>query len=90
MYMLCTQSTINPLPPHSSILFFTHLKLRLADAIHNFKWVKIIQIWQNGGQQFSNLTDWCYVFFSTCLKLIGDVLIKMLKNGYNRHRRLKG
>ena len=23
---------------------FTHLKLCLADAIHNFKWVKIIQI----------------------------------------------
>ena len=28
---------------------FTHLKLCLADAIHNFKWVKIIQIWQNEG-----------------------------------------
>ena len=25
------------------------LTLCLADAIHNFKWVKIIQIWQNGG-----------------------------------------
>ena len=25
----------------------------LADAIHNFKLVKIIQIWQNGGQRFS-------------------------------------
>ena len=23
--------------------------LCLADAIHNFKWVKINQIWQNGG-----------------------------------------
>ena len=31
-------------------LNFTHLKLCLADAIHNLKWVKIIQIWQNGGQ----------------------------------------
>ena len=30
-----------------SIGIFTHLKLCLADAIHNFKWVKIIQIWQN-------------------------------------------
>ena len=26
------------------IVIFTHLKLCLADAIHNFKWVKIIQI----------------------------------------------
>ena len=25
----------------------TRFKLCLADAIHNFKWVKIIQIWQN-------------------------------------------
>ena len=33
-------------------LNFTHLKLCLADAIHNFKWVKIIQIWQNGGQLY--------------------------------------
>ena len=35
----------------------THLKLCLADAIHNFKWVKIIPIWQNGGKQISNLVD---------------------------------
>ena len=27
------------------VLIFTHLKLCLADAIHNFKWVTIIQIW---------------------------------------------
>ena len=27
---------------------FTHSKLCLADAIHNFKWVNIIQIWQKG------------------------------------------
>ena len=27
------------------IAIFTPLKLCLADAIHNFKWVKIIQIW---------------------------------------------
>ena len=31
--------------------------LCLADAIHNFEWVKIIQIWQGGGQQISNLAD---------------------------------
>ena len=40
---------------------FTHLKLRLADAIHNFKWAKIIQILQNGGQSFSNIADLCHV-----------------------------
>ena len=35
--------------------------LCLADAIHNFKWVKIIQIWQNGGQLFLNIADWCHI-----------------------------
>ena len=49
-------------PPNYSIWIFTHLKLCLADAIHNFKWVKIIQIWQNGGQLFSNLADWLISF----------------------------
>ena len=47
---------------------FTHLKLCLADAIHNFKWVKIIQIWQNGGQLFLNIADWCHISSLTCLK----------------------
>ena len=42
--------------------------LCLADAIPNFKWVKIIQIWQNGGQLFSNIADWCHIFSLTCLK----------------------
>ena len=39
-------------PPNYLILVFTHLKLCLANAIHNFKWVKIIQIWLNGVQLF--------------------------------------
>ena len=30
-------------------------KLCLADAIHNFKWVKIIQIGQNVGQRFCEI-----------------------------------
>ena len=47
---------------------FTHLKLCLADAIHNFKWVKIIQIWQNGGQLFWNIADWCLILSLTCSK----------------------
>ena len=49
-------------------LIFTHLKLCLADAIHNFKWVKIIQIWQNRSQLFSNLIGWCQILSLTFLK----------------------
>ena len=45
---------------------FTHLKLCLEDAIHNFKWVKIIWIWQNES----------YLFFKSCWSLIG-VTFKM-------------
>ena len=55
-------------PPKYAILIFTHSKVCLADAIHNFKWVKIIQIWQNGGQLFSNIADWCHILSLTCLK----------------------
>ena len=55
-------------PPNYSIWIFTHLKLCLADAIHNFKWVKIIQIWQYGGQLFSNIADWCHILILTCFK----------------------
>ena len=55
-------------PPNYSIWIFTHLKLCLADAIHNFKWVKIIQIWQNRGQLFSNIADWCHILSWTWLK----------------------
>ena len=51
-----------------SIWIFTHLKLCLADAIHNFKWVKIIQIWQNGDQLFSNLAGWCHILSLTYFK----------------------
>ena len=36
---------------------FNHLKVCLADAIHNFKWVKIIQIWQNRVLRFPNTAD---------------------------------
>ena len=42
--------------------------LCLANAIHNFKWVKIIQIWQNVGQPFSNIADWCHILSVTYLK----------------------
>ena len=56
-------------PPNYSIRIFTHLKLCLADAINNFKWLKIIQIWQNEGQLFSNLAGWCHILSLACLKV---------------------
>ena len=59
---------LNPLPPNYSIWIFTHLKLYLADAIHNFKWMKIIQIRQNGDQLFSNIADLCHNLSLTCSK----------------------
>ena len=34
-----------------------NLNFHPLDAIHNFKWVKIIQSWQNGGEMFSNIPD---------------------------------
>ena len=42
--------------------------LEVVDRVHNFKLVKIIQIWQNGGQLFSNIADWCHILSLTCLK----------------------
>ena len=58
------------IPQVFSYLFviLPHLKLCLADAIYNYKWVKIIHIWQNGGQRFWDLVDWCHVLCLTCLK----------------------
>ena len=47
---------------------FSHLKLRLADAIHNFKWLKIIKIRQIKGEQLRNIADSCHVLTLTCLK----------------------
>ena len=47
---------------------FTHLNLCLAHAIDNFKWVKIIQISQNGGHGFWNLVDWCHILSLVCSK----------------------
>ena len=67
-------------PPNYSIWIFTHLKLCLADAIHNFKWVKIIHIWQNGGHLFSNIADWCHILSLTCLMCGIQCANKKLKN----------
>ena len=55
-------------PPNKLIGILTHFKLCLAVAIHNFKWVKIIQIWQKGDQGFRNLVDWCHVLAWTYLR----------------------
>ena len=77
-------------PPNYSIWIFTHLKLCLADAIHNFKGVKIIKIWQNGGQLFSNLAGWCHILSLTYLKCGTWCANKKWKPEYMRHRRLKG
>ena len=84
----CCLSTL--WPPNYPILFFTHLKLCLADAIHNFKWVKIIKIWQNGGQFFLNLADRCHILSLTCLKCGTYCANKTWKPEYMRHWRLKG
>ena len=59
---------------------FHSLELCLADAIHNFKWVKIIQIWKKGGQLFSNLADLCHILSLTFWNVVLHVLIKKLKS----------
>ena len=64
-----TDTTLTLQPPNFSIWIFTHLEFCLADAIHNFKWVKIIQIWQNEGQLFSNLADLMLHFIFNMFKL---------------------
>ena len=57
--------------------FHTLEVIYLTDAILNFKWVIIIQIWQNGGLRFLNLADWCHVSCLTCLKA---GIFSMIKN----------
>ena len=75
-------------PPKYLIGIFTHLKLCLANAIHNFKCVKIIQIRQNGGQLFLNLAkEMSRFIFNMCQNRVFNVLIKKVKHEYNRHRR---
>ena len=47
------QVTLNIEPPNYLMTILTHL---------NFKWVKIIPIWQNGGKWYWNLADWCMLY----------------------------
>ena len=68
MFEAQDNKTINPLTAKWFNLIFTHLKLCLADAIQNFKWVKIIQIWLNGGQLLSNIADRCHILSLTYSK----------------------
>ena len=42
-----SRSMFNPLAAKLFNLLIIHMKLCLANSIHSFKWVKIIQIWQN-------------------------------------------
>ena len=48
---------------------FTHLKLCLTDAIHNFKWGdNYPDLTKYRSTDFENLVDWCHVWSLTCLK----------------------
>ena len=46
---------MKPFPGKSSYYIFTHFKLCLATATHNFKWVKITHICLIGDRTFANL-----------------------------------
>ena len=83
-------SRLTLLSPNYSIWIFTHFKLCLANAIHNFKWVKIIQIWQNGGKLFSNRADWCHIMALTCLKGGIECGDNWVKNPINAAPAVKG
>ena len=63
--------------------------LCLADTIHNFKCVKIIQIWQNGCQLFLSSCWLMSRFIFNMFK--SNMLIKMKKkHEYNQYLRFKG
>ena len=54
----CLVLTLSPLPLKElnyTIQIFTHLKLCLATATHNFKWMKITDICLIWDQTFANL-----------------------------------
>ena len=50
----------------------------LADAIYNFKWVKIIQIWQNGGKIVFK-SCWLMSRFIICLTRNTNYLMRKKK-----------
>ena len=53
--VLCSVGLINPFPAETIIKIFTHLKLCLAAASHNFKWLKITHICLISEQTFANI-----------------------------------
>ena len=58
--------------------------LCLADAIYNFKWVKIIQISQNGCQLFFEMLLIDVMFYNGhSEQMVFSVLIQNKKNEYN-------
>ena len=86
---------INPITVKLLILNFyqlENLKLCLADAIHNFKWVKIIQTWQNGGQLFSIFCRLMARFIFNMFKswYMQYVNTKRKKHEYNRYLQFEG
>ena len=56
--------TFNPLSAKVFNLIFTHLKLCLATAIHNFKWVKIIHICLIWDRIFTVPNDWTSIYLT--------------------------
>ena len=68
---MCFYSVANITVLFTHIGIFTHLKLCLADAIHNFKWVKMIRFDKKLTIDFT---------FHLIQKLVFNVLIK---NEYN-------
>ena len=82
--------TVNPLTAKLFNFNFQPLEVVSPDAIHNFKWVKIIQIWQYGGQLFSNLAGWCLILSLTYLKCGTSCANNKWKPEFMRDRRLKG
>ena len=63
---------------------------QVSENYYKFKWVKIIQIWQNGGQLFSNLAGFCHILSVIYLKCGTYCANNNWKPEYMRHRRLKG
>ena len=83
------------LPPNYSNVIFTHLKLCLADVIHNSKWVKIIQILQMEVNFFSNFADLMSHFIFTLFyyfifNVVHNVVLKKPNMFGTGDQRVKG
>ena len=87
--VVCHRYLFNPLTVKFFNLNFHSLEVasRWRDPQ---KWVKIIQIWQNGGELFSNLAGWCHILSLTYLKCGTQCANKKWKPKYMGHQRLKG